>query len=83
MNQFIKKYVFSKAFIIPRIILLLLLLIHENIKPRTIRTLQDMFYWPDGICLDMIIVYVFLIGSLHILLMDLWDFQRTFMTASK
>lgn len=83
MNQFIKKYVFTKVFIIPRIILLLLLLIHENIKPRTIRTLQDMFYWPDGICLDMIIVYVFLIGSLHILLMDLWDFQRTFMTASK
>lgn len=76
MAQLIKKYMISKLFIIPRIILLLLLSIHENVKPRTLRTLQDMFYWPDGICPDMIIVYIFLICCLSILLIDFIQFSK-------
>lgn len=83
MIKDIVEYYFSLKSIIPRLVLLMMLPVHDIVKTRTLRTFIDLFYWPDGICLDMIIVYVLLIGCLFVVLMDITRFLKIFNATSK
>lgn len=76
MLSLIKQYIFTKTFIIPRMLLLIQLPVHDLIKTRPLRTVADLFYWPDGICWDMVLVYIFLVGCIHIVLNDLIQIRR-------
>lgn len=55
-------------FYIRAILLLLLCRVHDFTKYKTARTLIDLFYWPDGFCIDMIVVGLCFILAFQILL---------------
>ena len=45
------------SYLIKVIILFLLFRAHELTGDRIDRSLKDLFYWPDGVCVDMLITY--------------------------
>lgn len=45
------------SFIIKAMTVVALCRIHEYTRYRLCRTIGDLFYWPDGFCLDMVIVF--------------------------
>lgn len=57
--QNILDYVLSKQFCLGRVLLMILCMIHEKTKFHTARTIKEVFYWPNGFCLDTVIVIAF------------------------
>lgn len=57
-----------------RLILLGLCFLHDYTKYKTARNLKDLFYWPEGICLDTIVVITALTISICIFVDEtVWD----------
>ena len=52
-----------------KLILFLLCVIHDHTRYQVCRRISDLFYWPDGFCLDMIVVGLF--GIVFVL--SSWD----------
>ena len=52
-----------------RIILALLCVLHDFTKYHTARTIAEVFYWPEGLCLDMVVVFAFFM----VLFLCVWD----------
>lgn len=48
-------------FLMDAVILMTLCRIHGFTAYKTARSLQDLFYWPDGFCADMVILGAFLL----------------------
>lgn len=46
---------------IPKLALIILCLIHDKTKYHTARSIQELFYWPEGFCMDMVVVAAFFI----------------------
>lgn len=57
--QNVFNYVFSKQFCLGRALLIILCLVHEKTKFHTARTIKEVFYWPNGFCIDTVIVIAF------------------------
>lgn len=49
---------------IPKILLIILCMIHDKTKYHTARSIQELFYWPEGLCLDMLVLALFGIEAL-------------------
>lgn len=56
--------VLRTKYIVESLTLIILCQIHEYTKYHTARTLKDLFYWPDGLCMDMAVIGVFFIVAL-------------------
>ena len=52
-----------------RIILAVLCVMHDFTKYHTARTIAEVFYWPEGLCLDMVVVA----ASFATLILCMWD----------
>ena len=59
MSKLVKAYATSSYYWVPRIILIMLCALHEKTKYHTARNIRELFYWPDGYCLDMLVLAVF------------------------
>ncbi len=46
---------------VPKLALIILCLIHDKTKYHTARSIQELFYWPEGFCMDMVVVAAFFI----------------------
>ncbi len=57
--KFLKTMVRDKWFWSLRGLLIMLLVLHEYYRTITRRSFTELFYWPEGICIDMIIVISF------------------------
>ena len=68
MKQFIEIYKEPKYFS-KRIILMALCIIHDFTKYHTARSVQDVFYWPDGLCPDMVVVGAFF----AVMILCIWE----------
>lgn len=55
----LKNYMSSRCFWIPRILALGLCFLHDKTKYKVCRSFTDLFYWPNGFCLDMVVVIAF------------------------
>jgi len=53
------RYISSPSCYLKRAALLILVYVHEYTKFCTARTIWELFYWPDGICLDMAVILAF------------------------
>ena len=52
-----------------RIILAVLCIMHDFTKYHTARSIAEVFYWPEGFCLDMVVVAAFFAT----LILCMWD----------
>lgn len=58
----ISKYfnmVFKPQYYVKRLFLIILCNIHECTKYHTAKSIKDLFYWPEGPCIDMIVITCF------------------------
>ena len=67
--EFVKANLFRKDYWIKKLALIFLCIVHDFTKYKECRSLADLFYWPDGICLDMAVIAVFIVIGLW----SLWD----------
>ena len=49
---------------IPRILLIVFCFIHDKTKYQTAESISELFYWPDGFCLDMAVMALFFMVTL-------------------
>ena len=61
------RQIFIPKIIIKWSILIFLIKIHDYTKYKFCRSFADLFYWPDGICLDTIVVISTLIICISLL----------------
>lgn len=64
----------STRFILEFLLLLITCCVHNFTRYKVCRSVSDLFYWPEGPCLDMIVVLVFLIDALLILIEMIYKF---------
>ncbi len=65
-----KKYfrsLYSYSFILKSLVLVILCYVHDFTRYMVCRNVRDLFYWPEGPCLDMVVVVTFIIDALLIL----------------
>ncbi|MGO5232070.1 hypothetical protein ACTQ1U_13560 [Thermoguttaceae bacterium LCP21S3_D4] len=65
-----KKYLrslYSYSFILKSLVLVILCYVHDFTRYMVCRSVRDLFYWPEGPCLDMVVVVAFMIDALLIL----------------
>lgn len=56
---------FKVLYLIKAIALLVLCRIHDLTRYKVCRTFSDLFYWPEGLCVDMLVIFsFFIIGAL-------------------
>ena len=61
-------------YLIKKICILILCVVHEFTKYKTCHNFYDLFYWPDGFCADTIVIITFFtIGA-----WTLWDDWKIF-----
>ena len=63
----ISKYfnmVFKPQYYVKRLLLIILCNIHEYTKYHTARSFKDLFYWPEGLCIDMLVIACFFLIAL-------------------
>lgn len=59
--------VFKVMYFIKAIALIVLCRVHDFTRYKVCRTLSDLYYWPEGMCVDMIVIFsFFVIGVLLI-----------------
>ncbi len=44
---------------IPKVLLIVFCVLHEQTKYQTARNIEELFYWPEGPCMDMIVLALF------------------------
>ena len=72
------EYLFSPGSCIRRGLVLTLMIIHEFTKYHTARTIMELFYWPDGLCLDMFVVGTFFLAGMWCLYQDVKYFTAAY-----
>ena len=60
---------------LPKILLIVLCLIHDKTKYHTARSIADLFYWPDGFCIDMAVMTMFFMVTLWCV----WEDSKIFL----
>lgn len=55
------------SFFIKIFVLLVLCVIHDFTKYKVCRSIRDLFYWPEGPCLDMIVIFAYMVDVVLIL----------------
>lgn len=56
--------VFKVMYFIKAIALIVLCRVHDFTRYKVCRTFSDLFFWPEGVCVDMLVIFsVFLIGT--------------------
>ena len=56
--------VFKPQYYVKRLLLIILCNIHEYTKYHTARSFKDLFYWPEGLCIDMLVIACFFLIAL-------------------
>lgn len=59
MKKLLKVCISSPYYWLPKILLIVLCLLHEKTKYHTARSIGELFYWPEGPCLDMVVLGAF------------------------
>ena len=44
---------------VPKVLLIALCVIHDRTKYQTAKSISELFYWPDGVCIDMAVMAMF------------------------
>ena len=57
--------------------LIVLLFLHEMTKTRIRRSFAELFYWPEGFCVDMVVVIVFFVVAFICVANDLKIFKKS------
>lgn len=57
------------SYVIKKAAIIILCVLHDFTKYHTAKTVWDLFYWPNGLCIDMVVVAAFFIVGL----LSLWD----------
>ena len=68
--DYLKNYMSSRCFWVTRILALGLCILHDKTKYKVCRSFTDLFHWPNGFCLDMIVVITFFLVVMIILYLD-------------
>lgn len=56
---------FKILYLIKVVMILILCRVHDFTRYKVCRSFSDLFYWPEGPCMDMLVVFgVFLLGIL-------------------
>lgn len=55
------RFIYDKKFWIYRMVLIGLCRLHDFTKYKTARNFDDLFYWPEGLCLDMVVIFAFFV----------------------
>ncbi|MBQ0027512.1 MAG: hypothetical protein KBS96_02800 [Lachnospiraceae bacterium] len=56
---------FKVLYLIKAIALFVLCRVHDFTRYKVCRTFSDLFYWPEGLCVDMLVIFsFFIIGAL-------------------
>ena len=50
---------FKVLYLIKTITLLVLCRVHDFTRYKVCRTIRDLFYWPEGVCIDMLVIFCF------------------------
>lgn len=67
--KIMKQRLIRKEYLIKKLTLIVLCIIHDFTKYKKCRNLVDLFYWPKGKCLDMAVIAMFIVIGLW----SLWD----------
>ena len=70
MWKIMRNYLTSIYYWMPRLTLILLCEVHEKTKFHTARSISELFYWPEGICLDMFVIATFCVVTVVCLWRD-------------
>lgn len=70
MWKIMRNYLTSIHYWMPRLTLILLCELHEKTKFHTARSIRELFYWPEGICLDMFVIASFCVVAVVCLWRD-------------
>lgn len=75
MKNFMKYYL-GKFSIVLRSIVVALLIIHSKTMVWERRRIVELFYWPEGLCVDFVVVMVTLVIALVIVICDFYQINR-------
>lgn len=77
--EYLKKFFGSKlgfCLTVQMLVLVVLCHVHDLTKYKNCRSIVDLFYWPDGFCLDMVVIGAFMIDALLIVWENIYIFMR-------
>ena len=60
----------TKGYVIKRLILFALCIVHDFTKYKLCRSFADIFYWPEGFCADMVVIALFFLFAILCVLDD-------------
>jgi len=61
VKELVFRFLYDKKSWIYRMALIILCRLHDFTKYKTARTINDLFYWPEGLCLDMVVIIAFFV----------------------
>lgn len=67
--QIYKSKVLTPNYLWKKVALMILCRIHDFTRYKVCRSLTDLFYWPDGFCVDTVVIILFF----AVALLSLWD----------
>lgn len=65
----IKANLSRKDYWMKKLALIFLCIVHDFTKYKECRSVADLFYWPEGICADMVVMSLFIVIGVW----SLWD----------